>query len=201
MNVLFADEKYGEPDSSRIEYTMPADTFREFIGELAEQVPCPWVDGQIETRGELLRVELMPKSGFGRLLGIARPKELCLTSSQLSIRNSRSGVTVSVAALSEVKITLGWWQLRNRYGSFQYPIVNIEAPGLPSVELGSCSGWPASDTLPMAKKQSAPRLLLGMPEWRIVALRWGLPAEKHHGWRRVRKARWCRVLESNLQLR
>ena len=177
MNVLFANEKYGEPDSSRIEYTMQADTFREFVGELAEQELCPCVDGQIEAPGEMLRVELKPKSGFGRLVGIARPKELCLTSSQLSIRNSRSGAAVAVAALSEVKITFGWWQLRNRYGCFQYPIMNIEAPGLPSVELGSSGGWPATDTLPMAKKQSAPRLLLGMPEWRIVALRLGAHVE------------------------
>jgi len=177
MNVLLNHEAYSQADSARLDYTMQADTFREFVGALARHVPSASISKHTTNHDDTLLLKLVSASVFGILLGIPRTRKLWLTGNQLRIENLRRDFPAISVPLREVAITYGWWQLRTRYGTFQYPIMNLEAPGLSRLEIGSSGGWRVENRPLAAKRQSAPALRLGMAEWRILAHRLDAGAE------------------------
>ena len=173
MNVVLNDEAYSQADSTRLDYTMQADAFREFVGDLARHVPSASLSERTMSHDDTQHFELVSTSVFGILLGIPRTRKLWLTGNQFRIENSRRGLPAIDVPLREVTVTYGWWQFATRYGTFQYPIMNVEAPGLSRLEVGSSGGWRVGNAPLGVKRQSAPALRLGMAEWRILARRLG----------------------------
>jgi hypothetical protein len=171
MNVLLNDAAYSQADSVRLDYTMQSDAFREFVGVLARHVPSASLSEHTTSHDDTLLLKLASTSVFGVLLGVPRTRKLWLTGNQLRIENSRRALPAISVSLHKVAITYGWWQLSTRYGTFQYPIMNLEAPGLSRLEIGSSGGWRVDNKPLAAKRQSAPTLRLGMSEWRILARR------------------------------
>jgi len=178
VNVLLNREAYSQADSARLDYTMQADTFREFVRALAQHVPSASILEHTTNHDDTLSLKLVSASVFRILLGIPRTRKLWLTGNQLRIENPRRGSPAISVPLREVAITYGWWQLGTRHGTFQYPIINLEVPGLSRLEIGSSGGWRVEKNGPLAaKRQSAPALRLGMTEWRILAHRLDARAE------------------------